>query len=57
MKDRDFLCGMAMGATVGAMMGVMLMPKKKSKVQKAADKAMKTMGEVIENLSEEMGLH
>lgn len=31
--------------------------EKENKVQKAADKAMKTMGEVIENLSEEMGLH
>lgn len=56
MKDQDFLCGMAMGAMVGAVMGAALAPRRKSQVKKAADKAMRTVGEVMENLSEEMGL-
>lgn len=57
MKDQDFFYGMAMGAVVGTVMGATLVPRRKSKVKKAADKALKTVGEVMENLSEEMGLH
>lgn len=57
MKDQDFLYGMAMGAVVGTVMGATLAPRRKSQVKKAADKAMKTVGEVMENLSEEIGLH
>ena len=56
MKDQDFLCGMAMGAVVGTVIGATMMPRRKSQVKRAADKAMKTVGEVMENLSEEMGL-
>ena len=56
MKDQDFLYGMAMGAVVGTMVGATMMPRRKSQVKRAADKAMKTVGEVMENLSEEMGL-
>ena len=57
MKDQDFLCGMAMGAVVGSVMGATLAPRRRNQVKKAADKAMKTVGEVMETLSEEMGLH
>ena len=56
MKDQDFLCGMAMGAVVGTVVGATMIPRRKSQVKRAADKAMKTVGEVMENLSEEMGL-
>lgn len=56
MKEQNFLCGMVMGAAVGTVVGVTMLPRKRSKVQKAADKAIKNVGEVIENLSEEMGL-
>lgn len=56
MKDQDFICGMAMGAVVGTVIGATMMPRRKSQVKRAADKAMKTVGEVMENLSEEMGL-
>ena len=56
MKDQDFLYGMAMGAVVGTVVGAIMMPRRKSQVKRAADKAMKTVGEVMENLSEEMGL-
>lgn len=56
MKDQDFLCGMAMGAVVGTVVGATMMPRRRSQVKRAADKAMKTVGEVMENLSEEMGL-
>ncbi len=56
MKDQDFLYGMAMGAVVGTVVGATMMPRRKSQVKRAADKAMRTVGEVMENLSEEMGL-
>lgn len=56
MKDQNFLYGMAMGAVVGTVVGATMMPRRKSQVKRAADKAMKTVGEVMENLSEEMGL-
>ena len=56
MKDQDFLYGMAMGAVVGTVVGATMMPRRKSQLKRAADKAMKTVGEVMENLSEEMGL-
>lgn len=56
MKDQDFLCGMAMGAVVGTVVGATMIPRRKSQIKRAADKAMKTVGEVMENLSEEMGL-
>lgn len=57
MKDHDFVWGMAMGLTVGTTMGVMMAPGSKRKLKKAADKALKTVGEVMEDLSEEIGLN
>lgn len=57
MKDHDFAMGMTMGLMAGAAMGMMMAPRKKSSVQKAADKAVRTVGEVMENLSDELGLH
>ena len=57
MKEHDFAKGMTMGIVVGGAMGVAMAPKKRSSIQKAADKAMKTMGQVMEELSDEMGLH
>ncbi len=57
MKEHEFAKGMTMGVMAGAALGMMLAPQKKSTMKKAADKAMKTMGEVMETLSDEMGLH
>lgn len=55
MKEQDFLCGMVMGTVVGTVVGATMMPRRKSQVKRAADKALKSVGEVMENLSEEMG--
>lgn len=57
MKQHEFAKGMTMGVMAGMAMGVMMMPKKKNSVKKAAGKAMKTVGQVMEDLSEEMGFH
>ena len=40
----------------GTMVGATMAPKKRSSVKKAADKAVKTMGEMVETISDEMGL-
>lgn len=57
MKEHEFAKGMTMGMAAGAALGMFLAPQRKSSMKKAADKAMKTMGEVMETLSDEMGLH
>ena len=57
MKDHDFAWGMTMGIVTGAAIGWSMSPRKKNSMKKAADKAMRTVGEVMETLSDEMGLH
>lgn len=57
MKQHEFAKGMTMGVLAGVAMGAVLMPPKKTRVKKAAEKAMKTVGQVMEDLSDEMGLH
>lgn len=57
MKEHEFAKGMTMGVVAGAALGMAVAPRKKHNVKKAAGKAMKTMGEVMETLSDEMGLH
>ena len=54
MKQHEFAKGMTMGVMAGAAMGVMLAPRKRTNVKKAAEKAMKTVGQVMEDLSDEM---
>ena len=55
MKDHEFAKGMGLGVLAGAALGAAMMPRKKHSVKKAAGKAMKTVGQVMENLSEDMG--
>ncbi len=57
MKQHEFAKGMTMGVVAGMAMGAVLAPRKKTNVKKAAEKAMKTVGQVMEDLSDEMGLH
>lgn len=57
MKQHEFAKGMTMGVVAGMAMGAVLAPQKKTRVKKAAEKAMKTVGQVMEDLSDEMGLH
>lgn len=57
MKQHEFAKGMTMGVAAGMAMGMMFMPRKKNSVKKAAEKAMKNVGQVMEDLSNEMGLH
>lgn len=57
MKQHEFAKGMTMGVAAGLAVGAVLAPPKKTRVKKAAEKAMKTVGQVMEDLSDEMGLH
>lgn len=54
MKETGFVKGMTMGVVAGAALGAALAPRKKPSMKKVAGKAMKTVGEVMENLSDEM---
>ncbi len=55
MKEHEFMKGMGLGVLTGAALGAAMAPRKKSSMKKAAGKAMKTMGQVMENLSDDMG--
>ncbi len=57
MKQHEFAKGMTMGVMAGMALGAAMAPKKKSSVKKVAGKAIKTVGQVMEDLSDEMGLH
>ncbi len=57
MKQHEFAKGMTMGVAAGMALGAMMVPKKRTNVKRAAEKAMKTVGQVMEDLSDEMGLH
>lgn len=56
MKQHDFAKGMTMGVAMGTALGFAIAPKKKHAVQKAANRAMHTVGKAMEDLSQEMGL-
>ena len=45
-KDHDFVKGVTMGVVTGAALGMVMAPRKKTS---------KTMGQVMENFSDEMG--
>ena len=57
MKDHDFAWGMTMGIVTGTAIGWAMSPRKKNSIKKATDKAMRTVGEVMETLSDEIGCH
>lgn len=55
MKTYGFWKGIGIGMMAGAAVGAAMMPKKKVTLKKAAGRAMKTMGQVMEELSDDMG--
>ena len=55
MKQHNFAKGMGLGMIAGTALGAAMAPKKKTNMKKAAGKAMKTVGQVMENLSDDMG--
>lgn len=55
MKEHEFARGISLGVLVGAALGAAVAPRKKTSMRKAAGKAMKTVGQVMENISNDMG--
>lgn len=55
MHEHAFIKGVGLGALAGAAIGMAMVPRKKVNMRKTAGKAMKTVGHVMENLSDEMG--
>lgn len=55
MKQHSFAKGMGLGMLAGTAMGMVVAPKKKTNMKKAAGKAMKAVGQAMEDISDSMG--
>jgi len=55
MKEPNFLKGIGFGMMAGAAVGAAMAPRKKFPLKKAAGKAIKTVGHVMEEISDDMG--
>jgi gas vesicle protein len=53
MNNMSFLKGMGVGMVVGSMVGMVAMPRKK---KFSMGKALKSMGDVVENVTNAIGL-
>lgn len=55
-SNNKFAKGIGLGLVVGSAIGVAVAPRKKSGKGSVVSKALKTMGDVIENISDVVGL-
>lgn len=56
MTKHQFIGGMSLGVVAGTALGMAMSTAKKREIRKAADKAIKAVGEVVENISGNMGM-
>lgn len=56
MTKHQFITGVGLGMAAGAALGLAMSATKKRDIKRAADKAIKAVGEVVENLSDTMGM-
>ena len=56
MTKHQFITGMGMGLAAGAALGMAMSGTRNREIKRAADKAIKAVGEVVENLSDTMGM-
>ena len=54
-QGHEFAVGIGLGMLAGTAMGMAMEPKNKSGVKKAADKAVKMVGQAMEDLTQELG--
>jgi gas vesicle protein len=54
MSRMDFVKGMTIGAVAGATIGMAVMPRRKT-VKSMTGKALKAVGEIVENISDAVG--
>lgn len=55
MTQHQFISGAMLGVVAGTALGMAMSTSKKREIRKAADKAIKAVGEVVDNLSENFG--
>ncbi len=56
MTKHQFISGIGIGAIAGAALGMAVSTSKRREIKRAADKAMKAVGEVMDNISDNMGM-
>lgn len=59
MCNQSFLCGVGLGMVAGAAAAMTMMPNampKHKKVKRAAEKAMRTIGDAVENFTETLSM-
>lgn len=58
MNNMDFIKGMGIGVIAGATIGMAAVPKKKKSptAKSIAGKALRTAGDIVENISDAMGM-
>ena len=56
MTKHQFIAGIGMGMVAGAALGMAMTGTRKREIKRAADKAIKAVGEVVDNLSDTMGM-
>ncbi len=55
MKNSDFVKGLGLGMVAGASIGMAIAPKKK-RSKSVAGKALRTAGDIVENVSSALGM-
>lgn len=56
MMKHMFIPGIVLGAAAGTALGLAMSTSKKREIRRAADKAIKAVGEVVESISDNMGM-
>ena len=56
MTKHQFIAGMGMGLAAGAALGMAMSGTQQRELKRAADKAIRAAGEVVENLSDNIGM-
>ena len=54
MTGAKFLCGMGLGILAGTALGISMAPRKR-RIQRAAERAIRTAGEAMEDLTDALG--
>ena len=55
MRNMDFIKGLGVGVIAGATIGMAVVPKKKTS-KSVAGKALRAAGDIVENITDAMGL-
>ncbi|MEG1857094.1 MAG: hypothetical protein RR216_00030 [Pseudoflavonifractor sp.] len=56
MTSHQLMTGIGIGVVAGTALGMAMSTTKKRDIRRAADKAVRAVGEMVENLSESMGM-